>query len=98
MACQDCHTGRGRGHERNRGQGPRDCGDGTMLTGAELHLAILAVLAGQPRTGLLTMQALAARGYGGDPVTPRRSIPAGCCWPRPVSSRPSGTRPGAGCM
>ena len=43
----------------------RDVVEGQMLDAADLHLTMLAVLAEQPRTGLGTIQALAARGCAG---------------------------------
>lgn len=71
MPFQDCRSGHGcgrgpgLGQQGRRGQGFQDFGDGQMLDAADLHLAMLAVLAERPRTGLGTIQALAARPCAG---------------------------------
>ena len=78
MPFQDCRSGHGAGRGRlgsgrglglgrkgGRGQGFRGFGEGQILDAADLQLTILAVLAEQPRTGLGTIQALAARGCAG---------------------------------
>ncbi len=70
MPIQDCLSGRDRGRKGARGHGLRGCGAGRMPDAADLHLAMLAVLAGQPRTGLATIQALATRMYAGAPLPP----------------------------
>ena len=78
MPFQDCRSGHGAGRGRlgsgrglglgrkgGRGQGFRGFGEGQILDAADLQLTMLAVLAEQPRTGLETIQALAARGCAG---------------------------------
>lgn len=71
MSLQDCNPafqagrGRGRGRARGQGQGLRRLQEGQILDTADLHLAMLVILGEKPRTGLGTMQALAARGCAG---------------------------------
>ena len=59
--------GRGRGWGRKGGHGPgfRQRGEAQVLDTLDLHLAMLAILSEQPRTGLATMQALVVRGCAG---------------------------------
>ncbi|CAH2598987.1 PadR domain-containing protein [Rhodovastum atsumiense] len=66
------HGQRRRDGWRHRRGGARcgGAGEGQWLDEPDLRLAILAVLDEQPRTGLLTMQALAERGCAGVAASP----------------------------
>jgi DNA-binding PadR family transcriptional regulator len=75
--------GRGWGDGCAQGQGPgqgqaqaaRAPGEGRLLDEADLRLAVLAVLAEQPRTGIAAMQALAERGCAGTAASPAAVYP-----------------------
>ena len=89
MPFQDCRSGHGAGRGRpgsgrglglgrkgGRGRGFQGRGEGQMLDAADLQLTMLAALAEQPRTGLGTIQALAARSAPARPQARQKSIRA----------------------